>query len=195
MVGRGLESAVRVEVRDTSEGDQTFVTIADTLPYLPFRKRRAQPRFVVTTEPTQLLPELFATDAARRQINRNANKGRGRVVFLIQIDSDGGEEELAAISFHIDKSRTVPVILRTTAIRTDSSEKADLSVAAAGWLLAYLIEVSRQATGIAEIGADTGKQGNANLLTGALGFRPRPTPAGMHCVGQYIAFRPRRYGQ
>jgi hypothetical protein len=192
---RGLESAVRVEVRDTPEGPQTIVTIDDTLPYLPFRKRRSRPRFIVTTESTQLLPELFGEDAPRRQINRNAGKRRGRVVFLIQVDSDGGEEELAAISFHVDKSRAVPVVLRTTALRTDSQERHDLSVAGAGWLLAYLVEVSRQATGMAEVGADTGKQGNPQLLTDALGFRPRPTPTGMKCAGEYIAFRPPRYGR
>lgn len=178
-----------------TEGGETVVRIAHRFPYLPFLQRlRGEPCFVVSTKGYLSRAHFGASEeggqqTARGQINRNENKARGRVVFLSRIDANGHDEDLAAISFHVDDSADTPLILRAVALRVDSPEANALSRAAAGWLLFYLAEASRQLRGMAEVGADTGKAANVTLLY-ELGFRNRPRPTGFAVAGTYIAFRP-----
>lgn len=187
---RGLEHAV-----DVKQNGETIVRISDELPYLPFLKRRGRPRFVVTTE-GYLLPEHFGSSksangelTARGQINRNRHKSRGRVLFLTLVDSHGNEEEMAGICFHVDEKKAIPVMIRTVALRTDSTERRDLARACAAWLVAYLVEVSRQARGKEEVGADEGRLSDPALIM-SLGFRPAPAPPDIDLVGRYLAFYP-----
>jgi hypothetical protein len=184
---RSLARAVKVETKKKPLGPETIVTIDDKIPGLPFLGRK--PRYLVTTTGARLTVELFGDDAPRKSINRNRSKARGRVINLIDMQTD---EELAAISFHIHGESETPVILRTVALRVDSQEMADLSLACAGWLLAYLVEVSRQAKLPAVVGADEGKQSNPSVLR-VLGFKNGERPDRFACVGTYLVFRsPRR---
>ncbi|MGN6379624.1 MAG: hypothetical protein ACTHNU_11785 [Gaiellales bacterium] len=188
--GRGrIAAAVRVE-----QNGETKVRIQDGFPYLPFFRKRGRPSFRVSMTgfltSTHFGPSATeGSRTARGKVNRNQHKSRGRVVFLTLIDSDGNEEELAALLFHIDDASEAPVILRAVALRTDSTEMNDFSRAGAGWLLAYLVEVSRQHRQIEEVGADEGRTGNVELLR-SLGFRPRMEPRRLPLVGQYLAYRP-----
>jgi hypothetical protein len=194
--GDRLAHAVRWRVNDN---DETVIEISDRLPYLPFLQRaRGRPSFAVSM--SGFLPaKLFGASenheggrriqTARGQINRNENKERGRTIFMEKIGPDGNDEMLVGMSFHVDESTDTPLILRAIALRTDSPEANALSRAAAGWLLFYLAEASRQIRGVAEVGADTAKTANVTLLH-ELGFRNRTKPAGFTASGTYIAFRP-----
>jgi len=139
-------------------------------------------------------------DTPRGQINRNENKDRGRVVFMMLVppDGEGEEEELAAVMFHIDEKHTAPAMFRAVALRTDSTARRDLSRAAATWLLGYLVEVTRQMRQLRhlpelrelnEVGADEERMGDMREVV-ALGFRPRPEPKPkINLSGRYLAFR------
>jgi hypothetical protein len=184
---RGLTHAVSV-----AENGETVIRIADELPYLPFLKRRGRPRFVVTMEGLLSTAHFGRSSiggkpTAKGQINRRKHKDRGRVVFLVLVDAHGHEEEIAALSFHVDEARAAPVMLSAVALRTDSTRNNDLSRAGAVWLLAYLVEASRQARGKEEVGADEGRMGDP-VLVHSLGFRPGPTPRDLDLVGRYLVF-------
>lgn len=186
---RGLAHAVSV-----TENGETVVRIADELPYLPFLKRRGRPRFVVTMEGLLSTAhfgrsEIDGKPTAKGQINRRKHKDRGRVVFLLLVDAHGNEEEIAALSFHVDEVRAAPVMLTAVALRTDSTASNDLSRAGAAWLLAYLVEASRQGRGKEEIGADEGRMSDPALIH-SLGFRPGSAPRDLPLVGRYLVFRP-----
>jgi hypothetical protein len=187
---RGLEHAVKVK-----KNGETVVEIADELPYLPFLKKRGRPRFVITTE-GYLLTEHFGNSktiggelTAKGQINRNRHKSRGRTAFLTLVDSYGNEEEMVGVCFHVDDKKAAPVMLRSVALRTDSIEKRDLSRACAAWLLAYLVEASRQARDKEEVGADEGRLSDPALIA-SLGFRPAQAPPDIQLIGRYLAFHP-----
>lgn len=184
---RGVSHAVTVELREKPLGPETIVRVDDVIPSLPFLRRKSG--YSVTTGPTYLTASRFGEVSARSSINRNRHKARGRILSLS--DSDG---DLAAISFHIHGEEGVPVIIRTIALRTDSQEMADLSLAAAGWLLAYLAEVSRKAKLPVAVGADEGKQSNPDVLY-ALGFRKGQRPSRFSCAGDYLVFEPPRWFQ
>jgi hypothetical protein len=78
-------------------------------------------------------------------------------------------------------------MLSAVALRTDSTANNDLSRAGAAWLLAYLVEASRQARGKEVVGADEGRLGDP-VLVHSLGFRPGPTPRDLDLVGRYLVF-------
>jgi hypothetical protein len=191
VIPRGLAGAVRVSWRD----GETFVTIDDVLPRLPFTRREAG--WSVTTKTALLRSDHFLEKTARSGIHFNDEKDRGRTVYLHHRPAQRERREVsyrgqmvAALSLHIDKDAAAPLIVNNLAIRGDTPDHTDLSRAAAGWMMAYLLEVARQDSRPPEIGVEIDTQPNANDFV-MIGFRSTSTPAAY--AAPYLAFHAPRY--
>jgi hypothetical protein len=182
----GLVGAVRVTHRD----GETYVDIDDDVPRLPFNRRR--PGWRATTASVLLRSDQFPETTATRGIHFNDDKDRGRTLYLLhrpqgeRKDRSYRGQIVAALSFHIDKDSNAPLLVTNLAIRGDSDEHAALSRAAAGWLMAYLLEVARQDGRPNEVGVEIDTQPNEDDFV-AIGFRPASTPAAY--TARYWAFR------
>jgi len=187
IIPRGFAGAVRVSWRD----GETFIEIEDVLPRLPFTKRGAG--WVVKTKTAFLNSSHFPEKTPRTGIHFNDGKDRGRTVYLLHRPSPHERRErsyrgqvVAALSLHIDKDATAPVIVNNLAIRGDTPDHTDLSRAAAGWMMAYLLEVARQDNRPLEVGVEIDTQPNRDDFE-AIGFRPSVTPPAY--TAPYLAFR------
>ena len=165
---RGIAGSVHVTYDTTGK---TIVRIEDAIPRPPFRPGAKCWR--VTTVGTVLLSKYFGDEASRERINKNRNKARGRVVYCI----DDRRLPLVAVSFHVDPRRTVPLLLTAVALRTDTDQAAAISEAAAGWVLAYLLEVARQDGRPHELAVELTRAQRADVFE-AIGFRRAPPPLG-----------------
>lgn len=187
VIPRALAGVVRVSWRH----GETFVEIDDLLPRLPFTRREAG--WSVTTKPALLRSDHFPDKSPRSGIHFNDDKDRGRTVYLHHRPPQRGRREasyrgqlVAALSFHIDTDRAASLVVNNLAIRGDTPDHTDLSRAAAGWMMAYLLEVARQDSRPPEIGVEIATQPNPDDFA-AIGFRPAPTPAAY--AAPYLAFR------
>jgi hypothetical protein len=93
----------------------------------------------------------------------------------------------AALSWHVDERIHAPILITNMVIRGDNADARSLSLAAAAWMLAYLLEVAARTGRPEEIGVEIATQPNADDF-GTIGFRAAPTPAAYS--SPYWAFRP-----
>ena len=135
----------------------------------------------------------FPATTPHQGIHYNAGKGRGRTVYLTHRPPRTGRRDeayrgqvLAALSFHIDPAPLAPLIVNNLAIRGDTLDHRDLSRAAAGWMMFYLLEVARQDSRPLEVGVEISTQPNRDDFV-AIGFRPAATPPTY--ASPYLAFR------
>jgi hypothetical protein len=180
---RGLAAAVRVR---TNGG--TRITIEDTIPRAPFRRRGRGWR--ITTSSHFLRSHHFPNETARRGVAYNDQKSRGRALFCVSATERGSQargQVVAALSWHVDERAAAPILITNLVIRGDSAEARSLSLAAAAWMLAYLLEVAARTGRSEEIGVEIDTQPNADDFR-AIGFRPASTPAAFSAP--YWAFRP-----
>lgn len=174
-----LEAAVAVT---HPRRDETTISIEMPVPWPPFARRGHGCR--ITTTPLALRIDHFPQNAARRGVSLNKEKKRGRVLYCQQLrepsskhpDAPKRGQVLAALSFHIDKDARAPVVVTHLAIRGDSDKARALSLAAAGWMMFFLLEVARQEGRPDEVGVQIAKQPNPDDFD-AIGFRPAPAPA------------------
>jgi hypothetical protein len=179
---RGLAAAVRVK---TNGG--TRITIEDTIPRAPFRRRGRGWR--ITTSSHFLRRDHFPNETARRGVAYNDQKARGRTLYCVSAAERGSQargQVVAALSWHVDERRDAPILITNLVIRGDSADARSLSLAAAAWMLAYLLEVAVRTGRPEEIGVEIDTQPNADDLR-ATGFRPASTPAAYRAP--YWAFR------
>jgi hypothetical protein len=141
------------------------------------------------------LPQLqsFPREDAAHRHSLQRRKGSCPTIYLLHRPSPHERRErsyrgqlVAALSLHIDKDATAPVIVNNLAIRGDTPDHTDLSRAAAGWMMAYLLEVARQDNRPLEVGVEIDTQPNRDDFE-AIGFRPSATPPAY--TAPYLAFR------
>ena len=179
---RGLAAAVRVK---TNGG--TSITIEGTIPRAPFRRRGRGWR--ITTNSHFLRRDHFPNETARRGVAYNDQKARGRTLYCVSAAEHGSEargQVVAALSWHVDERTQAPILITNLAVRGDDADARALSLAAAAWMLAYLLEVAARTGRPAEIGVEIDTQPNADDFR-AIGFRSASTPAAYR--SQYWAFR------
>jgi hypothetical protein len=75
----------------------------------------------------------------------------------------------------MDERSKAPILITNMAVRGDSAEARVYSLAAAGCLMGYLLEVARQDVRPAEIGVEIDTQPNRDDFE-AIGFRAARTP-------------------
>jgi hypothetical protein len=180
---RGLGSAVRVK---TDGG--TSVTVEDAIPRAPFRRRGRAWR--ITTSSHFLRRDHFPIETERRGVAYNDQKARGRTLYCVSAAERGSHargQVVAALSWHVDERADAPLLITNLAIRGDSADARSLSLAAAAWMLAYLLEVAARTGRPEEIGVEIDTQPNADDFS-AIGFRPASAPAAYRAP--YWAFRP-----
>jgi hypothetical protein len=180
---RGLAAAVRVK---TNGG--TSITIEDTIPRPPFRRRGRGWR--ITTSSHFLRRDQFPNGTARRGVAYNDQKSRGRTLYCVSATERGSHargQVMAALSWHVDERAHAPILITNLVLRGDSVDARSLSLAAAAWMLAYLLEVAARTGRPDEIGVEIDTQPNADDFR-AIGFRAASTPAAYGAP--YWAFRP-----
>jgi len=179
---RGLAAAVRVK---TNGG--TRITIEDTIPRAPFRRRGRGWR--ITTSSHFLRRDHFPNETARRGVAYNDQKARGRTLYCVSAIERGSHargQVVAALSWHVDERSAAPILITNLVIRGDSADARSLSLAAAAWMLAYLLEVAARTGRSEEIGVEIDTQPNVDDFR-AISFRPASTPAAYRAP--YWAFR------
>jgi hypothetical protein len=180
---RGVAAAVRLR---TNGG--TSIRVEDTIPRAPFRKRGRGWR--ITTASHFLRRDHFLDETARRGVAYNDQKARGRTLYCVSAAEHGSSSErgqvVAALSWHVDERRNAPLLITNLVIRGDSPDARSLSLAAAAWMLAYLLEVAAQTGRPDEIGVEIDTQPNSDDFR-AIGFRAASAPVAYR--SPYWAFR------
>jgi len=172
---RGLAGAVQVRRKN----GETWVTIKTQIPWQPFQKRGHG--YEITTEPQVLRTDHFREKAPRDGVAHNKDKKRGRVLYckqLIDTRKKGGLKRgqiIAALSWHIDPATNAPILITNLAIREDADDARAISRAAAGWMLAYLLEAAQQDGRPSEIGVEIDEHPNRDDFT-TIGSNPRRPP-------------------
>jgi hypothetical protein len=136
-----------------------------------------------------LSPTHFSDETARRGIAHNDQKARGRTLYCVSAAEHGSHERgqvVAALSWHVDERKSAPILITNLAIRGDSLDARTLSLAAAAWTLAYLLEVAAQTGRPDEVGVEIDTQPNREDFR-AIGFRAATTPVAYS--SPYWAFR------
>jgi hypothetical protein len=179
---RGLAAAVRVR---TNGG--TSIKVEDSIPRAPFRRRGRGWR--ITTTSHFLRRDHFPDETARRGVAHNDQKARGRTLYCVSAAEHGSHargQVVAALSWHVDERKSAPILITNLAIRGDSPDARGLSLAAAAWTLAYLLEVAAQTGRPDEVGVEIDTQPNREDFR-AIGFRAASTPVAYS--SPYWAFR------
>jgi hypothetical protein len=178
---RGLAAAVRVK---TNGG--TSIRVEDTIPRAPFRKRGRGWR--ITTASHFLRRDHFLDETARRGVAYNDQKARGRTLYCVSAAGSayGRGQVVTALSWHVDERRNAPLLITNLVIRGDTPDARSLSLTAAAWMLAYLLEVAAQTGRPDEIGVEIDTQPNSNDFR-VIGFRAASAPVAYR--SPYWAFR------
>lgn len=151
----------------------------------PHPATKGQPRYLFTTEATFLDPTGFPDPGLRQKLAYDAAKPRRRALFCW--DRRKGLT-LAALSFHVDKKPSVPLVVTDLAIREDEYEP--WSLFAMWMLLDVLQDVAVKAPHRAddEVGAIAQDRHQQDRLE-ALGLRPCPTPPALQQPGTWYCYR------
>jgi hypothetical protein len=104
----------------------------------------------------------------RHEISHDANKPRRRDVLCV---THPDEEKLAAISFHVDDSRQLPLIVCDVALRQDDPATNGRSLYAAIMLMTYLLEVATKDGRPTHLGFPA-RNASEEAAARAIGFRP-----------------------
>jgi hypothetical protein len=124
----------------------------------------------VTTADRYLRPSQFHENVRSTLLRAEGELGR-RLFFF----DDVRDEVLAALSYHVDKRRKVPVVLTALGLRTDdaSPDHRDCSRGAASVLLTYVHEIARQVGRPPHVDIYARDEGEIEALV-ALGFAQVP---------------------
>ena len=179
---RELGIAERVKVRHVQ--GQTRVEIEDEIPHLSPRHLH-RPRYRITTQRLFLDPAAHKNRTQRHEIMRDATKARGRALFCQDLRR---AHVLAAVSFHIDKARSHPVLVTDLSLSQLSAHDNAMALFAAHTLLSYLLEVAAKDGRPGEIGF-VPPNATQRDLAGAIGFAPCPRPSVVSGPGTYMCFR------
>jgi len=160
----------------------TWVRVDHSVPHLRLRGR---PRYLFTTTRRFLDPTGFPDQTLRQNIAQDAQKPRHRALYCWDIRR---ALTLAALSFHVDKLTSVPLVVTDLAIRQDDLNAHSVF---AGWmLLDVLQDVAVAAPGRAddEIGAlanDNPQQAHLERF----GLRPCQRPTHLSKPGTWYCYR------
>ena len=165
----------------------TWVRVDHSVPHLRLRGR---PRYLFTTTQRFLDPTGFPDPTLRQNIAQDAQKPRRRALYCWDIRRD---LTLAALSFHVDKRPSIPLIVTDLAIRQDESNSHSLF--AAWMLLDVLQDVAVAAPNRAdeEIGALAEDRTQTARLE-RLGLRPCRRPTHLSKPGIWYCY-PRTRGK
>ena len=172
-----LDLGSQVRVKET--GERTVVRIDHRIPAVD----AARSGWRVTTR-KQFLPRAHFPADVRSEVNR-ASLERGRRIFCIDMASN---EVIAAIAYHVDADKRMPVFITAIALRTDAGAPAELydeSRGAAFLLKQYVHEIARQTGrgGHVDIDAD-GVETLRDLAN--LGFKRAPKIKGLRVSGRHL---------
>lgn len=178
----GLLSGVQVEERDDGS---TWVEVDHSVPHIALRGRH---RYLFTTKQRFLDPAGFPDQTLRQNIAQDAQKPRRRALYCWDIRRG---LTLAALSFHVDRKRSIPLIVTDLGIRED--ELRAHSLFAGGMLLDVLQDIAVAAPNRVdgEVGALAEASGSATLLR-ELGLRPCPRPPQLSKPGIWYCYPRRR---
>jgi hypothetical protein len=167
------------------EAGKTCVEVDAVRPHL---RLSGKPRYRFTTEKQFLDPAGFPDIGLRGNIAHDANKERRRALFCGDLRTD---LTLAAMSFHVDRHRSVPLIITDLAVRED--EYNALGLFAMAMLLDILQDVAVACPNRAddEIGFIAANDTRTDAAK-ALGLRPCDTPKQLDKPGLYLCYRRRR---
>lgn len=174
----GLLPGIRAWKNDDGK---TWVRVEHSVPHLAPSGRR---RYLFTTEQRFLDPTGFPEQTLRQNIAQDAQKPRHRALYCWDIQR---EVTLAALSFHVDKRASVPLIVTDLAIRQD--ELNALSLFASWMLLDVLQDVAVAAPNRAdhEIGALASDSTQQAYLE-AIGLRPCARPPHLSKPGTWYCY-------
>jgi hypothetical protein len=169
----------------SDEAGKTCVEVDVVRPHLRISGR---PRYRFTTEKQVLDPAGFPDTNLRGNIAHDANKERRRALFCVDQRTD---LTLAALSFHVDHHRSVPLIVTDLAVREDECNALGL------FAMAMLLDVLQDVAVICpnraddEIGFVAANDIRADAAK-VLGLRPCDTPKQLDKPGLYLCYRRRR---
>jgi hypothetical protein len=175
----GLLSGVRAWAADDGT---TWVKVNHPVPHLRLSGR---PRYLFTTSQRFLDPTGFPDQTLRGNIARDAQKPRRRALYCWDIRR---ALTLGALSFHVDKLTSVPLVITDLAIRQDDLNGHSVF---AGWmLLDVLQDVAVAAPGRAdgEIGAVANTDSQQAHLE-RFGLRPCQRPDHLTKPGTWYCYR------
>jgi hypothetical protein len=180
LLGRSPKSLdLPTQVHTTARGEKTIVAIDHLIP----SSGTVADGWRVTTRKLYL-PTSHFDRRVRATINQ-ASLERGRRIFCI--DRESGEA-IAALSYHIDKRKRMPVMLTALAMRIDATparQLYDQSRGAAFLLTQYVHEIASQAgrPGAVHIDAD-----NLDAIRDLndLGFQRAPDVPGLRVSGTHL---------
>lgn len=160
-----MSTAVRVRTRRTAAGAHTTVTIDHRIP-ASATERAA--RWRITTFPARLPATLFENAA-----EVNARFAEGRAIACIDLETN---TTTAAVAYHLDEGKSLPVLLVAVATRTDD-HWVEVSRGCVPILKAYLHEVSWKVGRRGAVGVFVASARTIALYEPAFGFRQAAVPA------------------
>jgi hypothetical protein len=174
-----IRGQVTVRQRQGADGHQTTVAIDHQLvcPVEPFGTWR------ITTKPTMLPRAHFSSEATH--LLRAADPKRGRTVYCH--DRNSGQV-VAAVAYHIDARRQMPVLVTAIAFRDDVADNPQLGLQS----LAGALLLKHYVHAIADL---AGREGYLDLDLAnrdrepdarRLGFRPAPRVRGFRPGGTHL---------
>jgi hypothetical protein len=170
---------------------KTHVQVEITFAH-PVRPRIPSPsllgrRYRITTEPSPLDPQGFPSINLRDNIAKDAAKPRRRALYCWDNDR---HLVLAALSFHVDKTKSIPLMVTDLAVRDDALiHRSQFAVV---MLFDVLLDVAHQAAGRRddEVGLLARPGDRAYLQT--LGLSTCERPAHLSKPGTWYCFKRRR---
>jgi hypothetical protein len=166
-------------VHTSARGDRTVVSIDHRIP----RAAASSEGWRITTQ-NQFLPSAHFGRKAREVIN-GADAAKGRRLYCIDLARC---EVVAAMSYHIDKRRRIPVMLTAIGLRQDadaSPEFYDCSRGAAVLLKQYVHEIAVQVGRGGFVDIDAADVQAIRDLS-ALGFQRAPQVPGLRPSGTHL---------
>ncbi len=161
----GVSAAVRVRTRRTASGIRTTVTVDHRIP--ASASERAA-RWRISTLPLRLPSTHFESAA-----EVNARSADGRAIACIDLETN---TTTAAVAYHLDEGKSLPVLLVAMATRIDDPW-VEVSRGCVPILKAYLHEVSRKLGRRGALGVFVASARTVVLYERAFGFRRAAVPA------------------
>jgi hypothetical protein len=173
---RSAAAQVAVDVEELRHTDKptTRTTVRITAHSLPdFRTQSPRAALRITQKPQLLLPWQF-DDVVIAKLEQ-ASLAKGRRIYCLDARRDIADQVLAAVSFHVDADKSLPLRLIALALRLSDPDTVAQSYAASWYLLRY----------ISAAGVKLGRGASVDFVTHAdaladlapLGFLPvTPSP-------------------
>lgn len=174
----GLLGGIRVW---RGEDGKTWVHVEMTQPHL---SRHGRPRYLLTTRQQLLDPTGFPDQGLRQNLAHDARKAQRRALYCWDLRHD---LTLAALSFHVDRKPSIPLVVTDLALRQD--ELGAHSIFAGWMLLDVLQDIAVAAPNRAdhEIGALAGDDTQRARLE-RFGVRPCARPAHLDKPGTWYCY-------